>query len=386
MVVLVTLNLRPFLTAIGPLGPAIQAHTGMGLQALSWLTLLPMLLFGAGTWLAPAALHHWGPVRAMSLALGLLILGCGLRLAADVSLVLLLTAALCGAGVALAQGMLPGLIKLHSPQRLAAMMGVFSAALMTGGALGAQLTPLALQWGVSWQSALALWALPVLPALVLAMRQLGGLSLPRNAGGPLQGDTDWLLRRRRTWLLMLSFGLMNSGYVAMVAWLAPYYQSLGRSAAYSGSLVAVVSMAQAAAALILPLLAARWQDRRPWIWFTLACQAAGFAALAAWPLSAPLMSATLLGMGLGGSFTFFMLVALDHLPSPLQAGALNALMQGGGFILSALAPWIMALLHQHSGSFVTGWWLQMGIALAVAIMVLYFNPRHFARVMQAPRT
>lgn len=32
-VVLVTLNLRPFLTAVGPLTPAIQAHTGLSLQA-----------------------------------------------------------------------------------------------------------------------------------------------------------------------------------------------------------------------------------------------------------------------------------------------------------------------------------------------------------------
>src|SRR5256885_7150604 len=38
-VVLVTLNLRPFLTAIGPLGPQIQSATGMDLSTLSWLTL-----------------------------------------------------------------------------------------------------------------------------------------------------------------------------------------------------------------------------------------------------------------------------------------------------------------------------------------------------------
>src|SRR5690606_19107616 len=59
-VVLVTLNLRPFLTAVGPLTPAIQAHTGLSLQALAWLTLLPMALMGAGTWLAPAVLHRVG--------------------------------------------------------------------------------------------------------------------------------------------------------------------------------------------------------------------------------------------------------------------------------------------------------------------------------------
>ena len=60
VVVLVTINLRPFLTAPGPLGHAIQSATGMGLRTFSWLTLLPMLLMGVGTWLAPAALRRLG--------------------------------------------------------------------------------------------------------------------------------------------------------------------------------------------------------------------------------------------------------------------------------------------------------------------------------------
>src|SRR5256885_8525032 len=64
-VVLVTLNLRPFLTAIGPLGPQIQSATGMDLSTLSWLTLLPMALMGVGAWLAPAALRRLGPRRAV---------------------------------------------------------------------------------------------------------------------------------------------------------------------------------------------------------------------------------------------------------------------------------------------------------------------------------
>jgi len=232
-VVLVTLNLRPFLTAVGPLTPAIQAHTGLSLQALAWLTLLPMALMGAGTWLAPAVLHRVGARSTLTLALTLLALGCALRL---VPAWLIATAALCGVGVALVQGVLPGLIKLHTPRHVAPMMGVYSAALMSGGALGAQLSPLALQWGVDWRGALALWSLPVLAALALAWRQLDRMAAPA-ATGTRGGATAWLLRRPRTWYLMLAFGLMNGGYASMVAWLAPHYQELGLSAARSGTLV-----------------------------------------------------------------------------------------------------------------------------------------------------
>ena len=380
-VVLVTLNLRPFLTAIGPLTPTIQAHTGLGLQALAWLTLLPMALMGAGTWLAPALLPRLGARPTLALALTLLALGCALRL---VPAWLLATAALCGVGVALVQGTLPGLIKLHTPRHVAPMMGVYSASLMGGGALGAQLSPLALQWGLGWSGALALWTLPVLAALALAWWQLGRMATPA-AGATQRGASAWLLRRPRTWYLMLAFGLMNGGYASMIAWLAPHYQELGWSAAQSGTLVALLSIAQAAAALLLPVLAARGgPDRRPWLWFTLGCQALGFALLAMAPLAAPLATAIVLGVGLGGCFTFFMLVALDHLRAPLQAASVNALMQGGGFLLSALPPWQMARLHQGGGGFSGGWWLQCAMALLVAVLVARLAPTQYERVMQPP--
>ena len=95
-------------------------------------------------------------------------------------------------------------------------------------------------------------------------------------------------------------------------------------------------------------------------------------------------TAIVLGVGLGGCFTFFMLVALDHLRAPLQAGALNALMQGGGFLLSALPPWLMARLHQGGGGFSGGWWLQCAMALLVAVLVARLAPTQYERVMHPP--
>jgi CP family cyanate transporter-like MFS transporter len=253
---------------------------------------------------------------------------------------------------------------------------------MGGGALGAQLTPLAAQDG-AWRGALAWWALPVLAALLLAWR-----ALPRTAQGHADksgpSPTRWMLRRPRTWLLMVCFGLVNGGYASVVAWLAPFYQSHGWSAAASGSLVAMLSLAQAAMALLLPLLAARQLDRRPWLWLSLALQAAGFAALVVWPDAAPRTWALLLGAGLGGSFALTMVVVLDHLPDPAQAGTLSALMQGGGFLLAAFAPWMMASLHGSSGSFATGWLAHLACVAVVAVLTVRFAPRRYADVMRAP--
>ncbi len=142
-----------------------------------------------------------------------------------------------------------------------------------------------------------------------------------------------------------------------------------------------MALCQAVAALLLPTLARGSNDLRPWLWLTLAMQAAGFAGLALWPEAAPIVWAILLGAGLGGCFALSMIVALDHLPDPTQAGALSALMQGGGFLIAAIPPWIIAVLHDITGSFLAGWVLHLICIAAVTVLYWRVDPRGYERAM-----
>jgi CP family cyanate transporter-like MFS transporter len=180
---------------------------------------------------------------------------------------------------------------------------------------------------------------------------------------------------------MACFGLVNGGYSTVVAWLAPFYREHGWSASASGSLLAVMAVSQALAALVLPALA-RGEDRRPWLWLTLAMQAAGFAALALRPEAAPVVWAMLLGAGLGGCFAVSLIVALDHLPDPAEAGALSALMQGGGFLIAALPPWIVAALHDLTGGFLAGWLLHLACVAIVTVLYWRVTPASYVGAMK----
>jgi CP family cyanate transporter-like MFS transporter len=277
------------------LAPTIQQATGMDLRSFSWLTLLPMALMGIGGWLAPTALRRWGARAAICASLLLIALGCALRLTpagAATGSLLIVTAGLCGAGVALAQSILPGLIKRQSPHNVAPMMGLYSAALMGGGALSAQLSPVAMQLGLSWQASLAIWAIPVLLALPLAWHALTLMREPvaPAPSAPLvqaDSDTGWLLRRGRTWLLLISFGLMNGGYGSTVAWLAPFYQTHGWTATQSGSLLAILSIAQAASALAMPASrAAAWTVAAGSCW-PCCCRSSALPASGSGPMPCP---------------------------------------------------------------------------------------------------
>lgn len=376
-VVLVALNLRPFLTAVGPLVPDIAGATGLDLKSMSLFTLVPMALMGLCAFAGPWLQATLGARAAVVGALALLGLASGVRLVLSDGAALIGTAALCGLGVAVIQAVFPGVIKAHFPGRVAVVMGLYSAMLMGGGALGAQVSPLIAGATGDWRMGLAWTAIPSAAGLLVS-----AIALPRERSAQAEGmSAGDLLRRPRTWLLMACFGLVNGGYSSVVAWLASAYQAMGWTGAASGRLLAVMAAAQAVAALLFPVLAARRTDRRPWLWVTLSMQVAGFAGLAFWPLATPTGWAVLLGAGLGGCFALSMVVALDHLDHPAHAGALSALMQGGGFLIAATAPWIVAVLHDASGSFTPGWLMHLGCAASVAVLSLRFVPKNYARAM-----
>lgn len=147
------------------------------------------------------------------------------------------TAALLGVGAAVIQAVFPGIVKKQFPRHLGLVMGLYSATLMGGGALGAQAAPLIAASTGSWRAGLAWMAVPAALALWLAAR-----SLPRDSRAG-EGGTRALpmLRRPRVWLLMACFGLVNGGYATAVAWLAPFYREHGWSAAAGGSLLAAAA-------------------------------------------------------------------------------------------------------------------------------------------------
>ncbi len=377
-VALVALNLRPFITGIGPLAADIGRQTGLDLQGMALLTLVPMLLMGMVAFAGPALQARFGARPSVIGALILLAAGSGLRLFATSGWQLVGTAALLGLGAAVVQAMLPGVIKRQFRRHVGLVMGLYSAMLMAGGALGAQAAPWMAAFGGEWRAGLAWMALPAGLALALA-----AVSLPRDpAGGRKRMALGTWLRLPRVWLLMACFGLVNGGYSTVVAWLAPFYREHGWSAAASGSLLALLAVSQATSALLLPALARTSHDRRPWLWLTLAMQAAGFGALAFWPDAAPFAWAVLLGAGLGGCFALSLIVALDHLPDPAQAGALAALMQGGGFLIAALPPLIVATLREALGGFAAGWLLHLACVAVVALLYWRVGPASYAGALR----
>ncbi|HEJ9095990.1 cyanate transporter [Serratia odorifera] len=373
--VLIGLNMRPLLTSIGPLLPTLRQATGLSFGGAALLTSLPVLMMGLMA-LAGGAISRCCSERA-GILLSLLAIGLGAlwRELAPGSTQLLLSAVLGGLGIGVIQAMMPGIIKQHFLKQMALVAGLWSAALMGGGGLGAAITPWLTSSGADWHRALAWWALPALLAAMVWLvvsRGLGRLPQPKWV------QATRMLRNPRAWLLGLYFGLINGGYTSLIAWLPPYYMQLGWQAQASGALLALMTAGQVAGALLLPALA-RSTDRRPLLLLALAMQLVGLIGLIYQPQTLPWLWALLAGLGLGGAFPLCLVLALDHIAHPAMAGRLVAFMQGIGFLLAGVTPYLSGLLRDYSGSFVLDWQIHALLVLALMALTRRFDPRSYRR-------
>lgn len=359
-IVLLGLNLRPVLAAIGPLLDRIQRDTGLDHIGASLLTSLPVVIMGLGALTAALLRQRLGERNGILLGVLLIALACLLRgLLPDAS-TLIATALLAGAGIAFVQALLPGLIKSRFAADSGRLIGFYSCAIMGGAAFGAALTPWLAQ-SIGWSWALASWTLPALLAAAIWQRAAPGQALAASADSPQLN----VWRSPRAWLLMSFFGVGTAGYTLVLAWLPPYYTALGWSAQSSGLLLAALTLCEVFAGLLVSSLLPRYPDRRVLLAVVLVALLVGLLGLIFAPLQLVVPICILLGIGIGALFPLSLVVAQDHLDDPRQTGDLLAFVQGGGYLIAATAPFLAGLLRQYTADLRLSW-----LAMAVATLML----------------
>ncbi|KAB0564960.1 cyanate transporter [Pseudomonas palleroniana] len=369
LLVVLGLNLRPILSSISPLLADIRQATGLSFQSSALLTSLPVICMGLVALVGVRLEARLGERRGIALGLIMILLACLARWLMGQASALLATALLGGAGVALIQALVPAMIKREFHHRVPVAMGVYSASLMAGGGLAALLSPVVATHFQQWQAGLGVWLLPAIAALLLwGFVPLGA------ARSATVIPTFKSLRNRRAWLLAVYFGLVNCGYMSMVAWLPAYYQQLGWGVLPSGSLLAFMTLFQVSAALLMPVLAQRGIDRRPLLGISLLAQTVGYLGLLMAPQQFPHVWVALIGFGLGACFALSLLLTLDHHRDPRQAGQLAAFVQGVGFLINAISPWLTGWLRELTGTFVSAWWVLAVTVVAMLVVTRVFSP------------
>ncbi|WP_457980691.1 cyanate transporter [Ectopseudomonas composti] len=368
-IVLLGLNLRPVLAAIGPLLDRIQLDSGLDHIGASLLTSLPVVIMGLGALAAGLLRQRLGERNGILFGVLLIALACLLRGVLPDATTLIATALLAGAGIAFVQALLPGLIKSRFAADSGRLIGFYSCAIMGGAAFGAALTPWLAQ-SLGWSWALASWTLPAV--LAAAFWQRTAPAQAAMAAQTLPHLDVW--RSPRAWLLMSFFGVGTAGYTLVLAWLPPYYTALGWSAQSSGLLLAALTLCEVFAGLLVSSLLPRYPDRRALLAVVLLALLAGLLGLIFAPLQLVVPICLLLGVGIGALFPLSLVVAQDHLDDPRQTGDLLAFVQGGGYLIAATAPFLAGLLRQYTADLRLSWLAMAAATLVLMGMATQFKP------------
>ena len=367
-IILLGLNLRPILAAIGPLLDSIQASTGISNADAGLLTTVPVFAMGVCALAGAQLQRRLGVARGIGIGIAIIAAACALRWPLHGSGGLIGTAALGGLGIALVQALLPAFIKRHFPARAGQLMGFYTTGIMGGAAIAAaSASPLAQSWG--WNALLALWALPAVAAALLWRRAAAArVDMAGGAGASLPVGSG------RAWLLLVFFGIGTGAYTLVLAWLPPFYTELGWSAADSGLLLGALTLVEVLAGLVISSIIHRFPDRRILLLSVLLSVLGGLACLIVAPAQLALPAVILLGCGIGALFPLSLIVSMDHVTEPAGAGALLGFVQGGGYIIASSMPFIAGLIRQHSSSLAQAWMVMAGGVVVLLLIAVRFAP------------
>ncbi|CAI8818487.1 cyanate transporter [Pseudomonas sp. IT-P176] len=374
-VVLVALNLRPSMAAIGPLLTGIRSDIPLSFSLAALLTMLPVMAMGLAMFFGMRISRHLGEHRTVVLSLLIIGLATASRLFLDSAAELIFSAVLAGIGIALIQALLPALIKSRFSDNVSLFMGLYVTSIMAGAAIAASFAPLVMINTGSWRIGLAIWAALAVVALLFWYAQRSAIAPQAN---PTVNNTSFA-GNPRAWLLAIFFGLGTASYTCVLAWLAPYYVEKGWSEQSAGLVLGFLTAMEVISGLLTPALANRCRDKRLVLMVLLGLIVAGFCGLILSPESLSLLWPCLLGLGIGGLFPMSLIVSLDHLDHPQRAGGLTAFVQGIGYLIAGVSPLIAGMIRDQLGSFEWAWWALTAVVLVMMLMVLRFDPRHYAR-------
>jgi MFS transporter, CP family, cyanate transporter len=360
---LLVANLRPALTSVGPLLETIRTSIGLSHAVVGLLPTLPLLIFASLSLFARLG-ETYGIEKTLAWCLALIAIGIALRSEGSIA-ALFAGTAIFSAGIAVANVLVPSLIKRDYPDRVGGMTTAFVMTMTLTGAFATGFAvPLATYLDGGWRSSLAVWAAFAALALLFWLPEVRS---KKTAIVTEQSDNKAVVkpiwRSALAWQVTVFMGFQFLIYFVTIGWMPPYLTALGTPAAEAGWLLSLYQLVGFAVGVVAPPLLRARRDQR--LLAVAACLVTALCVLGL--LAAPRLAALWLALS-GASFgiTFILAFAFIGLRTAdfRRAALLSAMAQAIGYLIAAIGPAAFGWLHDLT----LGWTVPMLGFAAIAAM------------------
>ncbi|MEO7349065.1 MAG: MFS transporter [Terrimesophilobacter sp.] len=382
-IVLVSSNLRTAATSLSPIVGEVSRDIPLGAAGLGVLGMLPPLTFAAAGIFAPRLARRLGLEASIVVAIVAMIAGFSARAVASEYWGLfagtLLALAAAGAGNIL----LPPIVKRYFPDRIGLITSLYATAVAVGIALP-PIVAYPIAASAHWRMSLAVWAMLAIvslpPWIAVLVQRRRSLRAALDTAPELEEPEPALLGRiwhsRVAWAITMVFALTSFQAYALFAWLPQLLvDQVGVSALEAGLLLGAWGLLGMVASFIAPILVARLSN----VGWVMHVGAAGFffgyLGLLLAPGVSPWLWIALCGVG---QIIFPACLALINLRTKTHEGsiALSGFAQAIGYLIAALGPLLVGLLHDITG----GWVASLSLMCGAAVLFVYFGV-----VLRTPR-
>ena len=350
-VVVVAINLRASITAVGPIVDDIRDDLGLSSAAAGLLTTLPVLAFAFASPVAGPLARRIGIERTLTGALAVIVVGALLRVTGSVWAAFAGTA-LIGVGIAGGNVLLPALVKRDLPDRVGPVTSLYVTLMVTFAAIASTVSvPLAEDAGLGWEGALAVWAIPAAVGLVVWLPRAARTGSTASRTGSPPPRATRMRGSSIAWWVTAFMGLQSFSYYALVAWLPDLLQDSGVSAARAGVLMGVMQAVSIGATIAVPILAGRTRDQRGIVVASTVLGVVSSVGLLVAPGDLALVWSACVGLAGGATISLALTLFALRTRDGTDAAALSGMAQSIGYGIAAVGPFAIGALHDATG----GW-------------------------------
>ncbi|MBI0400712.1 CynX/NimT family MFS transporter [Cyclobacterium marinum] len=339
-ILLVSFNLRPSITAVGPLIPYIREEMSISNGLAGFLTTLPLLSFAIFSLFSAAIGDYFG--KAKAIFLGLVVLGIGsiIRVSAG-PYMLFFGTSLTGIGIVICNVLLIPLVKARMPMKTGAVTGMYSTGMSLMAAIATALSvPLAIDLNWGWRGSLLFWSSLLFLALIVWWPQLK-LSPKPKIKPEKPGKSVW--RSRLAWQVTLFMGLQSFLFFTLVTWLPDMMIDRGLSPVEAGLTASLMQVVGLSGTFVAPFIAVRYQQQSIFNTIIGLIYVIGFSSLFISILWLNIISIGLIGLGMGASISLaYTLIAL-RTDGDNYTSALSGMAQSAGYFLAAFGPMLFGV-------------------------------------------